>query len=191
MPSAFRRTFRRIQSTAVDFANISRNATISLSRAKLRELRDFKFPKILFSLHTLPSAIEFKMVPFSSQSKVEEVAWKTSAYSPVSTSDSETGSASQANARSTSLKIQKLLPWFLHTVLIVAYTAVYIISFRHNANFDSLGIPYVQKVFEVNPHLNQSTARIYTGVPSDELEEAWHKLMRRKYLCCRSKRLAD
>ncbi|KAG4417693.1 hypothetical protein IFR04_009196 [Cadophora malorum] len=36
----------------------------------------------------------------------------------------------------------------------------------------------LQKVFEVNPHLNQSTARIYTGVPSDELEEAWHKLMR-------------
>lgn len=163
------------ESTAIDFANISRNETIFSSSAKSQISKNL----VRFS-YSRSSTIDSKMMPFQTHSEVDEVAWKASAYLPVSTSDSETGSASQSDAQPLSWEIRKSLPWLLHTVLISVYTAVYIISFQHNANFDSLGIPYVQKVFEVNPHLNRSTARIYTGAPSDELEEAWHKLMRRK-----------
>ncbi|KAH7390059.1 hypothetical protein BKA64DRAFT_757038 [Cadophora sp. MPI-SDFR-AT-0126] len=118
------------------------------------------------------------MAPFGSQNKVDKVVWKASSYTPLSTSDSETGTALGPEIRSSISKAQRLLPWILHILLILTYTAIYILSFQRNTNNDSLGIPYVQKVFEVNPHLNKSTARIYTGAPSDELEAAWHKLMR-------------
>ncbi|KAG4436217.1 hypothetical protein IFR05_008313 [Cadophora sp. M221] len=120
------------------------------------------------------------MAPSQKPSKHPQVAWKDSSYSAVSTTDSENGISFSPDPRSTtrSNTLLRLVPWILHVVLILVYTSVYLLSSNRDANVDSLGIPYMEKVFEVNPHLNQSTARIYTGEPSEELENAWNKLLK-------------
>ncbi|PVH87710.1 hypothetical protein DL98DRAFT_581719 [Cadophora sp. DSE1049] len=64
----------------------------------------------------------------------------------------------------------------MHGLLISIYTAVFLTSLRPHEN--TLGIPNKEVIFEVNPALNKSIARIYAGEPSDELDTAWHKLMR-------------
>ena len=74
-----------------------------------------------------------------------------------------------------------LTPYLLHTFLLVVYTTIFIIAYNKYSRgppiVDELGIPYVQQVFEVNPALNESIARLYTGPPSEELDEAWNKLL--------------
>lgn len=74
-----------------------------------------------------------------------------------------------------------LTPYLLHTFLLVVYTIILIITYNKYSRgppiVDELGIPYVQQVFEVNPALNESIARLYTGPPSEELDEAWNKLL--------------
>lgn len=83
-------------------------------------------------------------------------------------------------------RLRWLTPYLLHAFLLVAYTTVFIIAHnkytRGPPAVDELGIPYVPQVFEVNPALNESIARLYTGPPSDELDEAWDKLLQCKHI---------
>lgn len=78
-----------------------------------------------------------------------------------------------------------LAPYLLHTFLLIVYTTIFIIAYNEYSRgppvVDELGIPYIQQVFEVNPALNESIARLYTGPPSEELEEAWDKLLQCKW----------
>lgn len=78
-----------------------------------------------------------------------------------------------------------LTPYLLHTFLLIGYTTVFIIAYNKYTRgpplVDELGIPYVQRVFEVNPALNESIARLYTGPPSEELDGAWEKLLQCKH----------
>lgn len=72
---------------------------------------------------------------------------------------------------------KRSFPYIIHFLLILSYSLIFAISWSRNAPRDSLGIPYVDTVFEVNPKLNRSIARIYTGPPSDDLDEAWDNLL--------------
>ena len=86
-------------------------------------------------------------------------------------------------------RLRWLTPYLLHAFLLVAYTNVFTIAYNKYTRgppvVDELAIPYVPQVFEVNPALNESIARQYTGPPSDELDEAWDKLLQCKHISLR------
>ncbi|KAH6683989.1 hypothetical protein B0J14DRAFT_693270 [Halenospora varia] len=73
---------------------------------------------------------------------------------------------------------RRLTPFLLHCLLIFIYSAAFLLAWRQRSTTDSLGIPFVDNVFEVNPALNKSIARKYAGEPSDELENAWMGLLK-------------
>lgn len=120
------------------------------------------------------------------------LAWEASPYSAVSTSESDDGSLPNPEEprfrRPT--KLRKALPFLIHFVLISAYSAVYLLSWKHNRTVGSLGIPYEQKIFEVSTSLNKSTARFYAGEPSEELETSWHMLLQSKSFVFRNEAFA-
>src|SRR5690242_18734548 len=58
---------------------------------------------------------------------------------------------------------RRLTPFLLHCLLIFIYSAAFLLAWRQRSTTDSLGIPFVDNVFEVNPALNKSIARKYAG----------------------------
>ncbi|KAF2457888.1 hypothetical protein BDY21DRAFT_18614 [Lineolata rhizophorae] len=75
-------------------------------------------------------------------------------------------------------KFLKLLPYLVHIILITVYSSIFLVLWRRGTtDQDALGIPWVQKVYEMNPKLNESTARLYLGAPTEELDESWSSLL--------------
>lgn len=138
------------------------------------------YPRILPAFHRL----NLKMSAEKHQSKDPLMGKDTHRYSEVSISESSEDVMLDIDLESK----RRRLSWFrfytphlLHGFLIILYTSLFIVAYNKagsaSNDVDELGIPYVKKVFEVNPALNESVARIYTGEPSGELDAAWERLL--------------
>ena len=113
-------------------------------------------------------------------------------YSVVSTSDSSEDVIFDVDLETKRRRLSKRRQgaiFLLHALLILIYTTLFAVAYRsgsRESDVDDLGIPFVKKVFEVNPALNRSEARWYTGEPSEALDSAWDRLLRCTLFLCTS-----
>ena len=114
-------------------------------------------------------------------------SYRYSEISPSESNDDVVCDIDLSSKRQWLSKHRHLVPYIVHAIIVVLYTAVFAVVYSNlkaGLGKDGLGIPYVKQVFEVNPALNESVARIYTGEPSEELDAAWERLLKCKSLVC-------
>ncbi|CAG8956270.1 hypothetical protein HYFRA_00003650 [Hymenoscyphus fraxineus] len=118
------------------------------------------------------------MSPPSNQPKPHLLAWNPSPYTAIPNPQSDISLPESSHSQTPPHKLRTTLPFLLHLLFFTTYSTLFFTSQRQTNNLNPLGIPYTQKIFEVNTSLKHSSANLYAGDPSEELEAAWQKLLK-------------
>ncbi|CAG8981218.1 hypothetical protein HYALB_00012547 [Hymenoscyphus albidus] len=118
------------------------------------------------------------MSPPPNPTKTHLLEWKSSPYTAIPASESHISIPESSHSQKQPYKFRNAIPFLLHFLFFTTYTTIFFASQRNSNRLDPLGIPYEQKIFEVSTSLNTSSARLYAGEPSEELEAAWGELLK-------------